>query len=147
MRPGLVPLLVKQYHETFDQELLELIARFPAAIAAADADWLLACLEERYWRMRVVEGLLLNATAVMASYADSHPYEFAYAVGRTQSSKYLPTLHELVVQRSDDLDVLSIATWAFGKLGDRPGIALMQSIAKRLFEGTPSPLGMKKLSG
>jgi hypothetical protein len=119
---------VERYQETGDPSLLTLIARWPSAIQEVDVDWLLGRLEEVYWRMRVLEGLILADDRRAARYVSSHPREFAYAVGRVRAVQYGPSVRALVQGAARDWDLLSLITWTLGRVGDREGIVEVRRI-------------------
>ena len=110
---------IVQFRETGEQENLEMIARSPRIIPEIDFTFLLSNLNERYWRMRVIEALLLEQNHLDPMLAYQYPFEFTYATGRLQQSGNLPILEELLKNNHQDLEFLSIFAWTAGKLRAR----------------------------
>jgi hypothetical protein len=133
----LAPHLVERYRETEDQDLLTLIARFPEAIQAVDVDWLLSELDEQYWRMRVIEGLIRNQDQTATRYMSSYPHEFVHSIGRCRATILGPAIHEVVRTHPSDWDLLSLAAWALGMLGDRTGLAEISQLLERELAANP----------
>ncbi len=108
--------LLKVFHETGDQEALQLIARNPERVPEIGADVLLENLDEEYWRTRVVEALLLHDRQTALSFSHQYPFEFAHAAGRIEDTSLLSPLCELFEHNRDDLEFISIYAYALGKL-------------------------------
>jgi hypothetical protein len=108
--------LLKVFHETGDQDALQLIARNPERVPEIGAEVLMESLDEEYWRARVVEALLLHDRQSALSLCDQYPFEFAHAAGRVEDTSLLDPLCELLDDNRDDLEFLSIYAYALGKL-------------------------------
>lgn len=116
--PEAIPDVVGLADSSPDQSLLEIIARNPAAVAAADEHYLLEQIEERYWRMRVVAALLSVAPVRAIALADDYPIEVVHAVGRLEAREHLASIRELFLANRDNARFLSIYAWALGRIGD-----------------------------
>jgi hypothetical protein len=117
---------------TGDQELLALIARSAEAIQATDVDWLLNELNDQYWRMRVIEGLVLMRDERVLHYVHTYPFEFVYAVGRLQAKEFAHVIRRVMRSHPKDCELLSLSAWALGKLADREGVAeIRRSLTQR----------------
>src|SRR6266849_4967302 len=114
---GMAENLVTVFRRTGDQEALELIARNPERVPDGDPEFLLANIEERYWRGRVIEALLIHQRSAALTFASRYPFEFAHAAGRTGDKALVAPLRELLRANSDDLEFLSIYAYALGKIG------------------------------
>lgn len=66
--PAKAAVLIEHHRRTGSQEPLQVLARSPLAVAAVNPRDLLALLDERYWRMRVLESLLLAGTRMTAAW-------------------------------------------------------------------------------
>lgn len=110
---------IARFRETGEQEYLEMIARSARVIPELDFIFLLSNLTERYWRMRVIEGLLRIQNHLDSKIAYQYPFEFTYATGRLQYRENLPILEELLNKNKEDLEFFSIFAWTAGKLGAR----------------------------
>lgn len=143
MLPGtLAPKLVEAYELHGDDRLLQLIARNAPLLAYVDVVPVLAALSDRYWRMRVVEGLLVTHDPRVNDLAEIFPTEFAHAVGRLRLSEEVGRLKDLCNQDSIDVEFLSLYTWAMGRLGVRDEVARMKELAaslRRGFDATEPP--------
>ena len=133
----LAPRMVSCYREIHDQNLLHLIARSPNAVRAVDVDWLLSELDEQYWRMRVIEGLIRTGDERTPRLLDSHPREFVHAVGRTQAAKHTDSIRALIRLQPSDWELLSLAAWAMGRLGDRAGLAEVRELLEQELASNP----------
>lgn len=108
--------LLKVFHQTGDQEALQLIVRNPERVPEIGADVLMENLDEEYWRARVVAALLLHDRQSALSLSHQYPFEFAHAVGRVEDTSLLSSLSDLLDDNQDDLEFLSIYAYALGKL-------------------------------
>lgn len=132
--------LVARYTETRDQDVLRLIARSPDAVSAVDAEWLLSALDEQYWRMRVIEGLILTGDSRSGRFIYSHAREFVHAVGRTQAKHYAAAVRTLIPSQSADWELVSLVAWALGRLGERNGLAEIRELLDRELAANPPKL-------
>ena len=110
-----------------DQQLLELIARNPSAVAQADEHYLLENIEESYWRMRVVEALLRVAPERAIALGANYPIQLVHAIGRLAAREHLPVIRELFVEHRSDPHFLSIYAWALGRIGDQHDLKHVRS--------------------
>jgi hypothetical protein len=108
--------LIGVFRQTGDEKALELIAR-TASIAATDAEFLLQNLSEDYWRVRVLEALLLHHPRRAVELAADYPREFIWAVGRTKSVTHLTVLERMAATKRKDHELLSLYAWSLGQLG------------------------------
>ena len=115
--PDAVHLFVERFERTVDERLLELVARTPAVAPIVGGRTLLAGLTDPYWRARVIEVLLEHDAPAALDLAEEFAFEFAWAVGRAESTDHLPTLKRLSAERDDDIEFMSIYAWALGRLG------------------------------
>jgi hypothetical protein len=111
--------LLQNFSKTADQEALNLIARNPERAVDVDVDLLLANLEERYWRARVIQALITLNRRKALSVSRIYPFEFAHAVGRAGDVSMLEALRVLFLSNSHDAEFLAIYAYALGKLGCR----------------------------
>lgn len=110
--------LLKVYEKTRDQKALELIVRNPSATRDLDIEQVLPLFEDEYWRMRLVEAVLIDDEPKALILASNFPREFTHAVGRQKRKNLLSELRNLFDLQSENLDFLSIYAWALGQLGE-----------------------------
>lgn len=110
--------LLVRFEETGDQELLELIARCPRVVSESEPIFLLEHISEPYWRMRVMEGLLMHKQDMALDLSGRYSREFVHAVGRQESAEHAPRVEALARQHWDDPDFLSLYAWCLRKLRD-----------------------------
>ncbi len=139
----LAPKLVSLYETTHDQEPLELLARSPDAVQAVDVSWLISHIDEQYWRMRVIEALMLKEDERAMQFRTSHPHEFVHAAGRAGGKGFAPLLRELAHSHQSDWELLGLITWAFGAFGDRGGVAEMRRFFERELAANPPKLSLR----
>jgi hypothetical protein len=113
---GLANCLIASFRRTGDEKMLELIARTPNVVADIDAEFLLDNLSEDYWRVRVLEVLLLAAPQRGVKQAVDYPKEFIWALGRAKADSYAPLMERIVDVNRYDIGILSIYAWALGRL-------------------------------
>ena len=109
--------LANVFRERGDQDALKLIARNPKRVADVGGEFLLANIDEEYWRARVMEGLLSHERPTALLMAERYPFEFAHAAGRCGDYSLVSRLTDLFSANQDDLDSISIYAFALGKLG------------------------------
>ena len=124
--------LAKVFQETGDQDALKLIARNPEHVAIIGRDFLLANLDEEYWRARVVEALIHYDRSAALSLSDRYPFELAHAIGRAEDRSLIRPLCDLFETNRHNLEFLSIYAYALGKLGAK---AELESL-ERLIDST-----------
>lgn len=122
--------LAKNFRETGDQDALELIARNPERVPEVGADFLLNNLNEKYWRTRVLEALLMYDRPTALSLSQQYPFEFVHAVGRTEDKSLLGPLCAFFEANSNDLEFLSIYAYALGKLAARGELELLEEFCR-----------------
>lgn len=108
--------LLDIYDRTGDQSALELIARNPEATRNIEVESAIRLFEDQYWRMRMVEAVLIDEASRAISIKYSYPREFTQAVGRQKAKELLPELRLLLEKNAEDLSFLSIYAWALGQL-------------------------------
>ena len=108
-----------------DQDALKLIARNPKRVTDVGGEFLLANINEEYWRARVVEALLDYDRPTALLIAKRYPFEFAHAVGRSGDDSLVSYLTDLFPANQDDMEFISIYAFALGKLG---AIAELESL-------------------
>ena len=113
------PRLLATFKKNRDQKCLELIARHPVAIAATDTTALCESITDGYWRMRVIQSVLMTDTERGVSLSTAYPREFVWAAGRQRDAGLLPILRRLFDASPADLDFLSIYVWALARLIQR----------------------------
>lgn len=109
--------LLEVFEKTGDQTALELIARNPPATRSLDVQYIMPLLKEQYWRMRLVEAVLMDDEPRAVVLAAEFPREFVHAVGRKKQKRLLPRLKELFDLQHDNIDFLSIYAWSLGQIG------------------------------
>ena len=105
------------FRRTGDQEALILIARNPERVVHVGAEFLLKNLDDKYWRARVLEALIVYDRVSALSWSRQYPFEFAHAVGRTGEASLVGALGALFEENSNDLEFVSIYAYALGKIG------------------------------
>lgn len=128
---GVAEKLVDIFRRTGDQEALELIARNAVRVTETDPEFLLASIEEKYWRGRVIEALLIHQRPAALALASRYPFEFAHAAGRVGDRTLGRTLRELWRANSDDPDFLSIYAYALGKIGAKRELQTLKKFISR----------------
>jgi len=128
---GMAEKLVNVFRRTGDQEALELIARNAERVPETDPEFLLANIAEKYWRARVIEGLLVHQRSVALALASRYPFEFAHAVGRTGDNTLRGPLRQLLQANSGDLEFLSIYAYALGKIGAKGELQTLEKFISK----------------
>lgn len=118
--------LFEVFESSHDQAALELIARNPRATKNIEVRKVLPLFEENYWRMRLVEAVLIDNQSAAIELAQDYPREFTHAVGRQKLVEFKFELERLFVERSNDLDFISIYGWALGQLGATEQLAKLR---------------------
>jgi hypothetical protein len=114
---GVAAKCADSFRRTADQEALILIARNPERVVLVGAEFLLKNLDDKYWRARVLEALIVHNRASALSWSRQYPFEFAHAVGRTGDASLVGALGSLFEANSNDLEFVSIYAYALGKVG------------------------------
>lgn len=122
------PRLLDIFGRSGDQECLKLLARNPAALAAVNFQTVLEKIEEEYWRMRVVQSVLLIEPERGRSLSARNPHEFVWAVGRLKDASLLPDLRRLLEVHASDLNFISIYAWCLGQLGATEDLAELRNL-------------------
>jgi len=117
--------LANVFKQHGDQDALKLIARNPKRVTDVGGEFLLANINEEYWRARVVEALLDYDRPTALLIAKRYPFEFAHAVGRSGDDSLVSYLTDLFPANQDDMEFISIYAFALGKLG---AIAELESL-------------------
>ncbi len=117
--------LANVFKQRGDQDALKLIARNPKRVTDVGGEFLLANINEEYWRARVVEALLDYDRPTALLIAKRYPFEFAHAVGRSGDDSLVSYLTDLFPANQDDMEFISIYAFALGKLG---AIAELESL-------------------
>ena len=117
--------LANVFKQHGDQDALKLIARNPKRVTDVGGEFLLANINEEYWRARVVEALLDYDRPTALLIAKRYPFEFAHAVGRSGDDSLVSYLTDLFPANQDDMEFISIYAFAMGKLG---AIAELESL-------------------
>ncbi len=128
---GMGEKLVDAFRRTGDQEALELIARNAARVTETDPEFLLANIDDKYWRGRVIEALLIHQRPAALALASRYPFEFAHAAGRVGDRALRRTLRELLRENCDDPDFLSIYAYALGKIGAKRELQILKKFVSR----------------
>lgn len=124
--------LLEVFENTGDQTALELIARNPSATRALDIRQVLPLFEDEYWRMRLVEAVLMDDEPRALMLATNFPREFTHAVGRQKQKRLVPNLRNLFDLQSENLDFLSIYAWALGQVGALDEIGRLRGHIERM---------------
>ncbi|WP_416795502.1 hypothetical protein [Ciceribacter azotifigens] len=124
--------LLEVFENTGDQKALELIARNPSATRTLDIRQILPLFEDEYWRMRLVEAVLVDDEPRALILASDFPREFTHAVGRQKQKRLVPNLRSLFDLQSENLDFLSIYAWALGQLGALDEIGRLREHIERM---------------
>lgn len=124
--------LLEVFENTGDQMALELIARNPLATRTLDIRQILPLFEDEYWRMRLVEAVLVDDEPRALILAADFPREFTHAVGRQKQKRLVPNLRSLFDLQSENLDFLSIYAWALGQLGALDEIVRLREHIERM---------------
>ena len=121
--------LLERFRIDPEQSYLELIARSPETVGRLDARHIMRLIDEHYWRMRVMEGLVLHNPEDAITLCAEFPREFAHAVGRCRAGQFLSRLELLYDKNKKDLEFLSLYCWALGELDS---LERLESIAEDL---------------
>ncbi|MER9253983.1 hypothetical protein NKI59_19540 [Mesorhizobium sp. M0598] len=123
--------LLEHFERTADQECLHLLARNPHALLATDAVRVLDSVKDEYWRMRMVQAVMITDTSRSRILAADYPHEFVWAAGRQKDKSLLPDMRRLKAGHSSDLSFVSLYAWALGQLGAADDLAALRlSMAK-----------------
>jgi hypothetical protein len=106
------PRLLAAFKKNGDQQCLDLVARYPATVVANNTKVVAESITDRYWRMRVIQSLLISDAERGVSLSSAYPREFVWASGRQRDVTLLPILRGLFEANPGDLDFLSIYVWA-----------------------------------
>jgi hypothetical protein len=104
------------YEVTQDEEHLHMIVRSPRQAVAIGHQYLLEHIRDEYWRMRVVECLLIEDPKTACDLAESYPFEFTHAAGRQQDRSALPTIRRILAQHTDSIEYISLYSWAMEQM-------------------------------
>ncbi|MDO3432572.1 hypothetical protein QWJ46_07725 [Rhizobium sp. CBN3] len=124
--------LLGVFQSTGDQMALELIARNPLATRNVNIETILPLFDDEYWRMRLVEAVLMDDETKSVMLATKYPREFTHAVGRQKQKSMLPKLNSLFDLQSENLEFLSIYAWALGQIGAMEEIRKLRVHIERL---------------
>lgn len=139
--------LLSVFQRTGDQDCLKLLARNPSTLASSDAEHVVNFLDEEYWRMRVVESLLIAGDERAVLLGVRYPREFAWAVGRQKDATLLAVMRNLLDERAHDLTFVSLYAWALGQIGARDELRRIRNLyiavetCTALPQGEPTNLG------
>lgn len=136
--PSVLEPMLNDYRRRPHQEILQVIARDMQAVGIAGPEFLLAELEERYWRTRVVQALMRSDRHKAETLADQYPTEFLWASVREGDESSVPVLRRLMDAHKEDPEFVGWCLWAFSKLGSRPDVAAARSIAETLISAADS---------
>lgn len=124
--------LLEVFENTGDQTALELIARNPPSTSTLDVNLVLPLFDDEYWRMRLVEAVLIDNEPKALALASDFPREFTHAVGRQKQKRLLPELKKLFTQQPENLDFLSIYAWTLGQVGALDEIGSLRAHIERM---------------
>jgi hypothetical protein len=99
-----------------------------------DITTLCESITDEYWRMRVIQSLLITDAERGVSLSTAYPREFVWASGRQRDAGLLPILRGLFDASPGDLDFLSIYVWALGQLGATDELSRMGDLVSRLLQ-------------
>jgi hypothetical protein len=133
--PELARRLMERHSTSGDQETLQLIARDPAAVGAVDYRYLVAQIEDEYWRMRAVEALLQLGEPSPEALANEYPWEFSFAVGRLENKGNVHVVARIAERSESDPRLLAMCAWCLGRLGATREVAGLRVLLERLREG------------
>ncbi|GEM_PF-1274728 len=122
------PQLLVAFQQTGDQECLQLLARNPSAIAAVDSAAVAELMDDEYWRMRVIQSLLVVDKPRGISLSTLYPIEFIRAVGREKDASLLSDVQILFDKNFEDLEFVSIYAWALGQLGAQEELSRVRAL-------------------
>ena len=114
----LAAVLWGRHVETDDDEPLKLLACAPNVLDKLDVHELLRLLPEKYYRMRLIESLLIVHDARVDQLTLAYPVEFAWAAGRIGDIALVPTLRTLLSANKHEREFVRSCVWAFSKMPD-----------------------------
>jgi hypothetical protein len=82
--------------------------------------------------------LITDNRAAAVQFADTHPMQFAHAVGRSRDRSLRRVLSTLAKEHYTDLEFASMCVWAFGCLGAARELAALVRLVRKKFS---SPIG------
>lgn len=129
-----VRAMLESYGTKRDQQILELIARDPVATLIAGPEFMLQELEDRYWRMRVLQTLLRAGPRIAEAAASQYPLEFVWACARERDAESLPIMRRILDENAGDPEFVSFCLWAFSELGSPSGVAAARIAAESLID-------------
>jgi hypothetical protein len=132
--PEFDPRLLAAFKKNGDQQCLELVARYPAAVAATGHTVLAESITDKYWKMRVIQSLLISDVERGVSLSSAYRREFVWASGRQRDVTLLPILRGLFEANPGDLDFLSIYVWVLGQLGATDELSRMRQLISQLLQ-------------
>jgi hypothetical protein len=127
--------LANVFKRTGDKTILGTITRTPQCVQMIGANYLLDKLsakKDRHWRGRVLQCLLTYDRGFAISLANRYPWEFVYAIGRTEDSSLAPNLADSLKNGPTNQEFLSIYAWALGKVGARSDLQKFKGFVSRL---------------
>lgn len=142
-------VLISKFKETGDESFLQLIARSKYAVPFIDYQYLLNNLSNPYWRMRVIESLILAKPEIAIAIAESFPYEFVYAIGRQNFIEGLPKLKKLLERYTNtrNMNFVSISIWVVGKFAARQELEIIRNILEGQLKESSQALGKPPMKG
>jgi hypothetical protein len=115
--PDQAHALIEHADRFESQEPLQVLARSPEAVTTVDGWLLMSLLDDRYWRMRILEAYLIVGKRIERRLAGGYPIEFVWASARQPSSASLPRLRALFREHRGDPEFVRWYIWALGKVG------------------------------
>jgi hypothetical protein len=125
------PRLLAVFQRNGDQECLKLLARNPSALVAAGGVAIAKLADEEYWRMRIIQSLLIADIDGGMSASAAYPREFVWAAGRQKDPALLPAMRSLFDTSADDLSFVSLYAWALGQIGARDELYRVRELVRR----------------
>ena len=156
---GLGGHVIDQFRSTQDRNLLKLISPNPhvaalleeqdiaSTLAAPENDRSFGPLQTpdglvgpivmkdsdtRYWKMRVIEALLIGGHVPSDALAFERPMEFVWAVGRRSHQASLPLLRRVLEEYKSDPEFVWRCARAFQRMGEPADIAYIRKLAETI---------------
>ena len=128
-------IFIKCFDSTNDVRILKSLLKFPLVLTSTSPKRLLSIFEhDEYWRMRVIEATLRADRQFGLDLSETYPASFIWAAGRIGDPALLPKIHEYFRRANDKLDLLSIVSWAYGKLAAHEELQSLHLILEQLEE-------------
>ena len=124
--------LIDCFDKTNDVRILKTLLEHPLRLNSVAPSRLFATFEkDEYWRMRVIEASLRADRKVGLMFAATCLVSFIWAAGRIGDAKLIPEIASCFDAARNKVELISIVSWAYGKLGANVELSVMCSLLEK----------------